>query len=106
MRKNKKGEMIKMKKVVALAVALLMVVGLAACATTPAAPAATESSAVEATEAPAAATEAPAASFILRKIRPRAFRNCWTRPGCNPPANSSRRDRAHRCPAHWHRWPW
>ena len=63
MRKNKKGEMIKMKKVVALAVALLMVVGLAACATTPAAPAATESSAVEATEAPAAATEAPAASF-------------------------------------------
>ncbi|MEA4939508.1 MAG: substrate-binding domain-containing protein [Christensenella sp.] len=52
-----------MKKVVALAVALLMVVGLAACATTPAAPAATESSAVEATEAPAAATEAPAASF-------------------------------------------
>lgn len=63
MRKNKKGEMIKMKKVVALAVALLMVVGLAACATTPAAPAATESSAVEATEAPAAATEAPVASF-------------------------------------------
>lgn len=63
MRKNKKGEMIKMKKVVALAVALLMVVGLAACAATPAAPAATESSAVEATEAPAAATEAPAASF-------------------------------------------
>ena len=63
MRKNKKGEMIKMKKVVALAVALLMVVGLAACAATPAAPAATEAPAVEATEAPAAATEAPAASF-------------------------------------------
>ena len=63
MKKNKKGEMIKMKKVVALAVALLMVVGLAACAATPAAPAATEAPAVEATEAPAAATEAPAASF-------------------------------------------
>ena len=63
MRKNKKGEMIKMKKVVALAVALLMVVGLAACATTPAAPAATEAPATEATEAPAAATEAPAAPF-------------------------------------------
>ena len=63
MRKNKKGEMIKMKKVVALAVALLMVVGLAACAATPAAPAATEAPATEATEAPAAATEAPAASF-------------------------------------------
>jgi phosphate transport system substrate-binding protein len=54
MRKNKKGEMIKMKKALALAVALLMVVGLAACAATPAAP--------EATEAPAAATEAPAAA--------------------------------------------
>lgn len=63
MRKNKKGEMIKMKKVVALAVALLMVVGLAACATTPATPAATEAPATEATEAPAAAAEAPAASF-------------------------------------------
>ncbi len=63
MRKNKKGEMIKMKKVVALAVALLMVVGLAACATTPAAPEATEAPVAEATEAPAAATEAPAASF-------------------------------------------
>ncbi len=62
MRKNKKGEMIKMKKVVALAVALLMVVGLAACAATPAAPEATEAP-VAATEAPAAATEAPAASF-------------------------------------------
>jgi len=55
--------MIKMKKVVALAVALLMVVGLAACAATPAAPEATEAPATEATEAPAAATEAPAASF-------------------------------------------
>lgn len=63
MRKNKKGEMIKMKKVVALAVALLMVVGLAACATTPATPAATEAPATETTEAPAAAAEAPAASF-------------------------------------------
>jgi phosphate transport system substrate-binding protein len=62
MRKNEKGEMIKMKKIVALAVALLMVVGLAACAATPAAPETTEAPAA-ATEAPAAATEAPAASF-------------------------------------------
>ena len=49
-----------MKKLLAMLIALTMVAGLAACATTPAAPEATEAPAVEATEAPAAeATEAP-----------------------------------------------
>jgi len=51
-----------MKKLLAMLIALTMVAGLAACATTPAAPEATEAPATEATEAPAAeATEAPAA---------------------------------------------
>jgi phosphate transport system substrate-binding protein len=64
MRKNKKGEMIKMKKLFAMLIALAMVAGLAACATAPAATEATEAPAVEATEAPAAeATEAPATAF-------------------------------------------
>lgn len=64
MRKNKKGEMIKMKKLFAMLIALAMVAGLAACATAPAATEATEAPAAEATEAPAAeATEAPATAF-------------------------------------------
>ena len=50
------------KKMTAMLIALTMVVGLAACASTPAAVEATEAPATEATEAPAAeATEAPAA---------------------------------------------
>ena len=49
------------KKITAMLIALTMVVGLAACASTPAAVEATEAPATEATEAPAAeATEAPA----------------------------------------------
>jgi len=67
MRKNKKGEMIKMKKVAALAIALLMVVGLAACATTPA-PAATEAPVAAATEAPAAAAVEPTAAPFDKDI--------------------------------------
>jgi len=52
------------KKTIAMLIALTMVVGLAACASTPAAVEATEAPAAEATEAPAAeATEAPAAAF-------------------------------------------
>lgn len=63
MRKKEKGEMIQMKKLVALAIALLMVVGLAACAA-PAAPAATEApAAAEATDAAAATAEPAAAPF-------------------------------------------
>lgn len=51
-----------MKKLLAMLIALTMVAGLAACATTPAAPEANEAPATEAAEAPAAeATEAPAA---------------------------------------------
>ena len=62
MRKKEKGEMIQMKKLVALAIALLMVVGLAACAA-PAAPAATEApAAAEATDAAAVATAEPTAA--------------------------------------------
>ena len=50
------------KKIAAMLIALTMVVGLAACASTPAAVEATEAPAAEATEATAAeATEAPAA---------------------------------------------
>ena len=57
-----------MKKLLATLIALTMVAGLAACATTPAAPEATEAPAVEATEAPAAeATEAPAEPTTLDK---------------------------------------
>ena len=57
-----------MKKLLAMLIALTMVAGLAACATTPAAPEATEAPAVEATEAPAAdATEAPVAPATLDK---------------------------------------
>ena len=57
-----------MKKLLAMLIALTMVAGLAACATTPAAPEATEAPAVEATEAPATdATEAPAAPATLDK---------------------------------------
>lgn len=68
MRKNKKGEMIRMKKVVAMAVALLMVVGLAACAA-PAAPEATQApAAAEATEAPAEATAEPTAAPFDKDI--------------------------------------
>ena len=49
------------KKITAMLIALTMVVGLAACASTPAAVEATEAPATEATEAPATeATEAPA----------------------------------------------
>ncbi|NLI55233.1 MAG: extracellular solute-binding protein [Clostridiales bacterium] len=51
-----------MKKILAMLIALTMVAGLAACASTPAATEATEAPAMEATEAPAMeATEAPAA---------------------------------------------
>lgn len=51
-----------MKKLLATLIALTMVAGLAACASTPAAPEATEAPVAAATEAPAAeATEAPAA---------------------------------------------
>jgi phosphate transport system substrate-binding protein len=61
MRKKIKGETFMMKKLLATLIALTMVAGLAACATAPAAPEASEAPAVEATEAPAAeATEAPA----------------------------------------------
>ena len=57
-----------MKKLLAMLIALTMVAGLAACATT-AAPAATEAPAVEATEAPAAeATEAPAPAALTSDI--------------------------------------
>jgi len=53
-----------MKKLLAMLIALTMVAGLAACATT-AAPAATEAPATEATQAPAAdATEAPTAAPV------------------------------------------
>ena len=62
MRKNEKGEMIKMKKIFALAVALLMVAGLAACAATTAPEATTAPATADATEAPAA-TETVAATF-------------------------------------------
>ena len=52
-----------MKKLIAMLIALTMVAGLAACATTPAAPEATEAPATEATQAPATdATEAPTAA--------------------------------------------
>ena len=52
-----------MKKLTAILIALTMVAGLAACATTPAAPEATQAPATEATQAPAAdATEAPTAA--------------------------------------------
>ena len=52
-----------MKKLTAILIALTMVAGLAACATTPAAPEATQAPATEATQAPAAdATEAPVAA--------------------------------------------
>jgi len=58
-----------MKKLLAMLIALTMVAGLAACATTPAAPEATEAPAVEATEAPAAeATEAPAPAALDEDI--------------------------------------
>jgi len=64
MRKKTKGETLMIKKITAMLIALTMVVGLAACASTPAAVEATEAPATEATEAPAAeATEAPAATF-------------------------------------------
>ena len=57
-----------MKKLLATLIALTMVAGLAACATTPAAPEATDAPAAQATEAPAAeATEAPAAPATLDK---------------------------------------
>ncbi|HML67691.1 MAG TPA: extracellular solute-binding protein [Clostridia bacterium] len=57
-----------MKKLLATLIALTMVAGLAACATTPAAPEATEAPATQASEAPAAdATEAPAAPATLDK---------------------------------------
>ena len=68
MRKKTKGETFMMKKLLATLIALTMVAGLAACATTPAAPEATEAPAAQATEAPAAeATEAPAAPATLDK---------------------------------------
>ena len=52
------------KKTIAMLIALTMVVGLAACASTPAVVEATEAPAMEATVAPVAeATEAPAAAF-------------------------------------------
>lgn len=60
MRKNEKGEMIMMKKLFAVLVALAMVAGLAACASTPAAAEATKAPAAAATDAPSEATEAPA----------------------------------------------
>jgi phosphate transport system substrate-binding protein len=64
MRKKTKGETFMMKKLLAMLIALTMVAGLAACATT-AAPEATEAPAVEATEAPAAeATEVPAPAAL------------------------------------------
>ncbi|MCE5188272.1 MAG: extracellular solute-binding protein [Eubacteriales bacterium] len=56
-----------MKKIVALAVALLMVAGLAACASTTA-PAATEAPAAAATEAPAEAAAEPAAASFDKDI--------------------------------------
>ncbi|MEA4913826.1 MAG: substrate-binding domain-containing protein [Christensenella sp.] len=57
-----------MKKLIAILIALTMVAGLAACATTPAVPEATEAPATEATQAPAAdATEAPAAPAAFDK---------------------------------------
>ena len=62
MRKKIKGETFMMKKLLATLIALTMVAGLAACATTPAAPEANEAPATEATEAPAMdAAPAPAA---------------------------------------------
>ncbi|NTU76962.1 MAG: extracellular solute-binding protein [Alphaproteobacteria bacterium] len=58
-----------MKKLLAMLIALTMVAGLAACATTPAAPEATEATAAEATEAAAAeATEAPAPAALTSDI--------------------------------------
>ena len=59
-----------MKKLLAMLIALTMVAGLAACATTPATPAATEAPAtVEATEAPAAeATEVPAPAALTSDV--------------------------------------
>lgn len=58
-----------MKKLLATLVALTMVAGLAACAATPAAPAATEAPAAAATEAPVAeATEAPAPAAFEEDI--------------------------------------
>ena len=57
------------KKMTAMLIALTMVVGLAACASTPAAVEATEAPATEATEAPAAeATEAPAPAAFDKDI--------------------------------------
>ena len=57
------------KKITAMLIALTMVVGLAACASTPAAVEATEAPAAEATEAPAAeATEAPAPAAFDQDI--------------------------------------
>ena len=57
------------KKITAMLIALTMVVGLAACASTPAAVEATEAPATEATEAPAAeATEAPAPAAFDKDI--------------------------------------
>ncbi len=60
---EKKGEFQKMKKVLAIALALLMVASLAACASTPA-PEATEAPATEAAAAEAPAAEEPAAEML------------------------------------------
>ena len=60
---EKKGEFQKMKKVLAFALALLMVASLAACASTPA-PEATEAPATEAAAAEAPAAEEPAAEML------------------------------------------
>jgi phosphate transport system substrate-binding protein len=69
MRKKIKGETFMMKKLLATLIALTMVAGLAACASTPAAPEATEAPVAAATEAPAAdATEAPAPAALTSDI--------------------------------------
>ncbi len=57
-----------MKKVLTMLVALTMIVGLAACASTPAAPAATEAPAAAATEAPADPTAEPTAAPFDKDI--------------------------------------
>jgi phosphate transport system substrate-binding protein len=68
MRKKIKGETFMMKKLLATLIALTLVAGFAACAATPAAPAATDAPVVEATEAPVVeATEAPVEAVVFDK---------------------------------------
>jgi phosphate transport system substrate-binding protein len=66
--RNKKGETLMMKKIFAMLLTLAMIAGLAACATTPAAPETAEAPAAAATEAPAEAAAEPTAAPFDKDI--------------------------------------